>query len=825
MFCSFRFVQRHEGLFTQGLEGSDEPERALSLPVRGTISAYPLLTTHYSFLAVHCTWPPSHTTAEQCLMPEEKKPATSPLASVFAPAKEPQRNAHLDAQIDALLSGRHADPFALLGPHPVSTPDGQRWVIRFFHPGAAGASVLLQGASEPIPARRLRAEGFFEAALPDSQQSAPAPSWYRIRYRTGHGETVETFDPYAFPYLLSEFDLHLMGEGRHYDTYEKLGAHLKTLEGARGVHFAVWAPSAKRVSLVGDFNRWDGRVNPMRARGSSGIWELFVPELGEGAIYKYEVIGANGAMLPLKADPYAFRAELRPNTGSVVVNLDSHVWTDHKWMADRPQKNWLESPISVYEVHLGSWRRVPEEGNRWLTYRELGDQLIPYVKDLGYTHIELLPIMEHPFDGSWGYQTIGYFAATSRYGSPAEFMEFVDRCHLAGIGVFLDWTPAHFPRDTFGLAEFDGTHLYEHSDPRQGTHPDWGTLVYNYGRNEVQNYLISNALFWLDKYHIDGLRVDAVASMLYLDYSRKAGEWIPNENLHAISFLKRMNEVAHGRFPGILTIAEESTSWPSVTRPTYLGGLGFSLKWNMGWMNDTLKYFSANPVHRKYEHNKLTFSMLYAFSENFMLPFSHDEVVHGKNSLLHKMPGDLWQQFANLRLLLAYQCAHPGKKLLFMGQELAQRAEWYEASSLDWHLLQYDSHKGVQRLVRDLNKLIAAQPALHEVDFNWQGFEWIDANDADNSVFAFARHGKKPEDLLIVILNATPVVREGYRVGVPQAGFYEEILNTDASGYGGSNVGNLGGQNASNQPSQGRANSLCLTLPPLAAIFLKWQPK
>jgi 1,4-alpha-glucan branching enzyme len=409
-------------------------------------------------------------------------------------------------------------------------------------------------------------------------------------------------------------------------------------------------------------------------------------------------------------------------------------------------------------------------------------------------------------------------------------MEFIERCHHAGIGVFLDWTPAHFPRDTFGLAQFDGTHLYEHADPRQGTHPDWGTLVYNYGRNEVQNYLISNALFWLDKYHIDGLRVDAVASMLYLDYSRKAGEWIPNEfggreNLHAIAFLRRMNEVAYGRFPGILTIAEESTSWPSVTRPTYLGGLGFSLKWNMGWMNDTLKYFSANPVHRKYEHNKLTFSMLYAFSENFMLPFSHDEVVHGKNSLLHKMPGDLWQQFANLRLLFAYQCAHPGKKLLFMGQELAQRSEWSEAHSLDWHLIQYDSHKGVQSLVRDLNKLLASEPALHEVDFNWQGFEWIDANDADNSVFAFARHGKKPKDLLIVILNATPVVREGYRIGVPQPGFYSEILNTDAASYGGSNVGNLGGQEASNQPSQGRANSLCLTLPPLAAIFLKWQSR
>ena len=732
---------------------------------------------------------------------------------------------HFEAAIDAVLSGRHADPFSILGPQP----SGAAWVIRFFHPGAAEAFVVLEGAAEPIHAAKLRPDGFFEAALPAEIHDRPAPSSYRLHFRSTNGENVEVRDTYAFPYLLSEFDLHLIGEGRHYDTYEKLGAHIKTLEGVRGVHFAVWAPSAQRVSIVGDFNRWDGRSSPMRARGSSGIWELFVPELSEGAIYKYEVIGPSGKLLPLKADPYAFRSELRPNTGSVVTNLEDYGWSDGEWMLARQQKNWLESHVSVYEVHLGSWRHVPEDHDRWLTYRELGDQLIPYVKDLGYTHIELLPIMEHPFDGSWGYQTIGYFSATSRYGTPKDFMEFVDRCHRADIGVILDWTPAHFPRDAHGLAQFDGTHLYEHADPRQGTHPDWGTLVYNYGRNEVQNFLISNALFWLDKYHIDGLRVDAVASMLYLDYSRKAGEWIPNEfggreNLHAIAFLKRMNEVAHGRFPGILTIAEESTSWPSVSRPTYLGGLGFSLKWNMGWMNDTLGYFSKNPIHRKYEHNRMTFSMLYAFSENFMLPFSHDEVVHGKNSLLHKMPGDMWQQFANLRLLLAYQCAHPGKKLLFMGQELAQRQEWSEARSLDWHLLKYDSHRGVQNLVRDLNKLIKNQPALHEVDFNWQGFEWIDANDSDNSVFAFLRRGKKPEELLVVILNATPVVREGYRVGVPNAGYYEEVLNTDALNYGGSNVGNLGGQNASNQPAQGRPHSLCLSLPPLAAVFLKWKP-
>ncbi len=712
------------------------------------------------------------------------------------------RDPRLNAQIDALLAGHHSDPFALLGPHPV---EGY-WAIRFFLPWAAEASISLSPPAQgtmPAPATvtgaiKLRPEGFFEATWPSSQSGPPAPADYKIRGRTHFGEPFEIYDPYAFPCVLTEFDLHLMGEGRHYDTYEKLGAHVIALEGVRGVQFAVWAPSARRVSVVGDFNRWDGRVHPMRARGSSGI-----------------------------SDPYAFSSELRPQTGSVVARLDNYRWNDSDWISHRSQKNWFESPISIYEVHLGSWRRVPEDHDRWLNYRELAGQLIPYVKDLGYTHIELLPIMEHPYDGSWGYQTLGYFAATSRYGTPAEFMEFIDRCHQAAIGVILDWTPAHFPRDTHGLAQFDGTHLYEHSDPRQGAHPDWGTLVYNYGRNEVQNYLISNALFWLDKYHVDGLRVDAVASMLYLDYSRKPGEWIPNqfggrENLHAIDFLKRMNEVTHGRFPGVLTIAEESTSWPAVSRPTYLGGLGFSFKWNMGWMNDTLSFFSHDPVHRKYEHNKLTFSLLYAFTENFLLPFSHDEVVHGKNSLLHKMPGDLWQQFANLRLLYAYQYAHPGKKLLFMGQEIAQRHEWSEARSLDWHLLQWDSHRGIQHLIADLNHLYAAEPALHQVDFDWHGFEWIDANDSDNSVLTFIRRGKNSEDLIVAVINATPVVREGYRLGVPNPGLYREILNTDAAHYGGSNVGNLGGQQASDQPAQGRPYSLVLTLPPLAAVYLKW---
>ena len=745
------------------------------------------------------------------------------------------RDPRLHSQIDAVVAGRHSDPFSFLGPHP---GDGG-WTVRFFIPWAEEGRISLQPASSesaaPGPAKvveavKLRPEGFFEAMLQAGETSSPTPSSYKIQGRTYHGESFEVYDPYAFPCLLTEFDLYLMGEGRHYDTYQKLGAHLVTLEGVRGVYFAVWAPSARRISVVGDFNHWDGRVHPMRARGSSGIWEIFIPELDEGAIYKFEIIGPDDNMLPLKADPYAFRSEVRPNTGSVVTNLDTYRWHDADWLSQRSGKNWFQSPLSIYEVHLGSWRRVPEDHNRWLNYREFADQLIPYVKELGYTHIELLPVMEHPYDGSWGYQTLGYFAATSRYGAPTEFMEFVDRCHQAGIGVILDWTPAHFPRDAHGLAYFDGSHLYEHADPRQGAHPDWGTLVYNYGRNEVQNYLLSNALFWLDKYHIDGLRVDAVASMLYLDYSRKEGAWIPNqyggrENLQAIDFLKHMNEVTHGKFPGILTIAEESTAWPAVSRPTYLGGLGFSFKWNMGWMNDTLNYFSHDPVHRKYEHNKITFSMLYAFTENFVLPFSHDEVVHGKNSLLHKMPGDLWQQFANLRLLYGYHYAHPGKKLLFMGQEFAQRHEWSEARSLDWDLLQWDSHRGIQRLVADLNRVYISEPALHQIDFDWHGFEWIDANDADNSVLSFIRRGKNPEDLIVAVVNATPVVREGYRLGVPRPGYYREILNTDASIYGGSNVGNAGGQDASDQPAQGRPHSLVLTLPPLAAVYFKWAPK
>jgi 1,4-alpha-glucan branching enzyme len=564
----------------------------------------------------------------------------------------------------------------------------------------------------------------------------------------------------------------------------------------------------------------------MRNRGPSGVWELFVPGLAEGAIYKYEIRGPSAALPMLKGDPYAFSSELRPKTGSIVTRLDHHTWNDSGWMEHRRRRDWFTSPISAYEIHLGSWRRVPEDGSRWLSYTELADQLIPYVKKMGYTHVELLPVMEHPFDGSWGYQTLGYFAATSRYGTPEQFMTFVDRLHQAGIGVLLDWTPAHFPSDGHGLGEFDGTHLYEHADPRQGRHPDWGTLVFNYGRNEVQNFLISNALFWIDKYHIDGLRVDAVASMIYLDYSRREGEWVPNEfggreNLAAIALLKRLNEVVHGRHPGVLMIAEESTSWPMVSRPTYSGGLGFSMKWNMGWMNDTLTYFANDPVHRKFHHNEMTFSMLYAFTENFILPFSHDEVVHGKASLLNKMPGDLWQQFANLRLLFGYMFAHPGKKLMFMGSEFGQRAEWDHQTSLEWHLLEYPEHQGLQTLVSDLNAVYAREPALHEVDFDWTGFEWIDCNDADASVLSFIRRAKQRDNFLVVAANYTPVLRENFRVGVPELGWYREVFNTDAARYGGSNAGNLGGVNAEAVPWNNHPYSLNLRLPPLGVVYFK----
>jgi 1,4-alpha-glucan branching enzyme len=726
-----------------------------------------------------------------------------------------------DAQL--LLRAEHSDPFAYLGPHAIQ-PGGNRYVVRSIQPQAVSLHVLIGG--QEIAAQRIDPGGVFEAELPSSIRERPSPRDYRLRARWQDGHTTEFADPYAFPPVLSEFDLHLIGEGTHYQKYEKMGAHVTVVEGVRGVQFAVWAPNALRVSVVGDFNGWDGRVHPMRATGGSGVWEIFLPGLDIGTVYKFEIRSRLGPLPFMKADPYAFQTELRPRTGSVVASLDGYDWHDGRWMGDRAQRDWLSEPISVYEVQLASWRRRMDQDGRWLNYRELADELIPYVKEMGYTHIELMPIMEYPFDGSWGYQTTGYFSATSRFGSPADFMYFVDRCHQEGIGVLLDWTPAHFPSDAHGLAQFDGSHLYEHADPRLGFHPDWGTLVFNYGRTEVRNFLLASALFWLDKYHLDGLRVDAVASMLYLDYSRPHGQWIPNEfggreNLAAIAFLKRLNEVVHERHPGALTIAEESTSWPAVSRPTYVGGLGFSLKWNMGWMHDTLEYISQDPIHRKYHHNRLTFSMLYAFTENFVLPLSHDEVVHGKASLMNKMPGDLWQQFANLRLLYSYFYAHPGKKLLFMGGEFGQRSEWNHDTELEWALLAFEEHRGLQRLTADLNALYRREPALYQQDFDWPGFEWLDCNDGDNSVLSFLRKGRDVGESVVVVANFTPVVREKYRVGVPEPGYYAEILNSDAGDYGGSGVGNLGGLHADSITWMGRPFSLSLRLPPLAVVWFK----
>ena len=709
-------------------------------------------------------------------------------------------------EIELLFRGEYADPFHVLGPHEV---DGKQ-CVRVLRPGAAKVEVLRTGRP-PVAAAAIDSRGFFEAVMPAGKD--PSPYRLRVTYETS---VLELDDPYSFPSLLTEYDEHLMAEGTHYQKYEKMGAHLRSEKGVKGVHFAVWAPNARRVSVVGDYNQWDGRIHPMRFH-PSGIWEIFIPGCGEGEIYKFEILSQAGGLL-LKADPYGFFAELRPKSGSVVFDISRYDWNDSEWKDARRERNRLDAPVSVYEVHLGSWRAN-------LGYRELADTLIPYVVEMGFTHIELLPVMEFPFDGSWGYQTVGYFAATSRFGTPSDFMYFVDRCHQANVGVILDWTPGHFPKDGHGLGLFDGTHLYEHADPRQGEHPDWGTLVFNYGRNEVQNFLVSNALFWLSVYHLDGLRVDAVASMLYLDYSRNPGDWIPNkyggrENLEAVAFLKRLAEVVHDREPGCLVAAEESTSWPAVTRPVYLGGLGFDLKWNMGWMHDTLDYMQLDPIHRKFQHNKITFSMMYAFSENFMLPLSHDEVVHMKGSLINKMSGDDWQKFASLRLLYAYLWAHPGKKLLFMGGELAQREEWKFAGELQWDLLQYESHDGVRRLVADLNQVYRNQPALHEVDFEWNGFQWLDCNDAENSVLSFLRKSKSGEEVLVVC-NFTPVVRHDYLVGVSGPGEYLEILNTDAGSYWGSNTGNQGGVEAQPISHIGRPYSIRLTLPALAAMYFK----
>jgi len=744
----------------------------------------------------------------------------------------PVRNWFLDA-VESLVHAEHSDPLQILGPHRIERDGKRSLAIRAFRPGATEVNVVSSASRESKPATKIHPEGLFEAAfawdfLAWDGSEAVNPSAYRLRYRFANDTALETYDAYAFPPLLTEYDLYLFGEGTHYLKYEKLGAHVREVFGVRGVHFAVWAPNAKRVSVVGEFNSWDGRVYPMVNRGASGIWELFVPGLDEGTLYKFEILSRVGNTLGLKADPYGFETELRPNNASVVRDVDRYSWNDSSWLAARGSRDWLHAPMSIYEVHAASWRHKTANGDRWLTYREMAEELLPYAKRMGFTHIELMPLMEHPFDASWGYQTIGYFAVTSRFGTPADFMYFVDRCHQEGVGVILDWTPAHFPRDAHGLAFFDGTHLYEHEDPRRGAHPDWGTLVFNYGRNEVRDFLLVNALFWVDRYHLDGLRVDAVASMLYLDYSRKPGEWIPNafggrENLEAIAFLKRLNEVLHSQHPGVLMIAEESTSWPAVSRPTYVGGLGFDLKWNMGWMNDTLRYMALDPIFRQHHHNELTFSMLYAFHENFVLPLSHDEVVHGKRSLLEKMPGDDWQKFANLRLLFGYMHAHPGKKLLFMGSELGERHEFWEGGTVEWSLEESPPHRGVQRLFADLNHLHTNEPALHELDFDAAGFEWLEANDAAASVISFVRHAKNPEDFLVAVCNFTPVVRQDYRVGVPRPGFYHEIMNTDSKYYEGTDVGNSGGVRAEPIPWNDRPYSIKLKLPPLAAMYFKPQ--
>ena len=625
--------------------------------------------------------------------------------------------------------------------------------------------------------------------------------------------------------LLSEDDLYLFNEGSHFRLYDKLGAHLLEADGVAGVYFAAWAPDAKQVSVMGDFNGWHKSSHPLSLRGQSGLWEGFVPGVGQGACYKYHIRSRHQGYRVDKADAFGFSFEGPPRTASIVWDLD-YAWGDEEWMARRHRHNALEAPISIYEMHLGSWRRVPEEDNRFLTYREMAPLLAEYLQQMGFTHVEFLPVMEHPFYGSWGYQTTGFFAPTSRYGTPQDFMFLVDHLHQHGIGVILDWVPSHFPADEHGPGFFDGTHLYEHADPRKGFHPDWHSCIFNYGRSEVRNFLISNALYWLGKYHIDGLRVDAVASMLYLDYSRREGEWLPNpyggkENLEAISFLRKFNEVVYQEYPDVQTIAEESTAWSMVSRPNYVGGLGFGMKWDMGWMHDTLEYLAKDPLFRKYAHGTLTFRMLYASQENFVLPLSHDEVVHGKGSLLQKMPGDEWQKFANLRLLLGYMYSMPGKKLLFMGGEMAQWSEWYHEVSLDWHLLQFPPHRGMQRWVEDLNRVYRQEPALYEQDFSPAGFEWIDCNDLDHSVISFLRRGRNPEEVTLVVANFTPVVHHNYRVGVPLGGFWQEILNSDGTDYWGSGQGNLGGMEAAPLPFHGRFHSLNLTLPPLGIVFFK----
>jgi len=727
-------------------------------------------------------------------------------------------------QLYRIVYAYHHDPSEVLGPHVVDLNGAPAISVRAFLPSAEEAWVVPQtdGSTglEPQPLERQEGTDFFEAQFPGQSSIFP----YKLRVLGKDGEWREELDPYAFPPLLGDLDLYLFGEGNHYHAYEKLGAHVMEVTGVKGVLFAVWAPNALRVSVVGDFNGWDGRRNPMRVRGGTGVWELFLPGLDEGTVYKYEVKTQYDTVL-LKADPQAFYSEMRPKTASVVWNIDKHAWQDGAWMAQRAQSNLLEGPMSIYEVHLASWMRVPE-GNGYLSYRDLAEKLCDYVKQERYTHVELLPITEYPFDGSWGYQVTGFFAPTSRFGNPDDFQYFVDHLHQNGIGVIVDWVPAHFPKNDYGLVNFDGSALYEYADDRIGEHKDWGTKVFNYGRNEVRQFLLNSALFWLDKYHIDGLRVDAVAAMIYLDYART--EWLPNqyggrENLEAISLLRRMNELVYAEHPGAVTIAEESTAFPMISRPTYLGGLGFTFKWNMGWMHDTLDYMSKDPIHRKYHHQKLTFGLMYAFSENFVLAISHDEVVHLKRSLLDKMPGDMWQKFANVRLYLGFMWTHPGKKLLFQGQDFGQWMEWNENNSLDWHLTQYEPHQKLLRWMSDLNGFYQAEPALWELDYDWTGFQWIDPNDWEHSALSYIRLAKNKQDFVIVACNFTPVVREGYRLGVPENCTYKEVLNSDSQYYYGSNVGNGLGLQAQELNWQSQSYSIEVTLPPLSCIILKPQ--
>lgn len=720
--------------------------------------------------------------------------------------------------MESIIHGDFEGVFSVLGIHK---DKGTKEVyIRAYEPNTNKIDIVDKDGKNIISMTKLDDRGFYQANLGVVENLS-----YKFRIKNDLGETYIKEDVYRFPSILGDIDVYLLSEGTHLELYKKLGAHPMTIDGVEGVSFAVWAPNAKRVSVVGSFNNWDGRVNVMRKHYSCGVWDIFIPNISQGEIYKYEVKSAAGNVV-LKSDPVAFYSEERPQTASIVYDIEKYHWEDESWIENRKEHNSFDKPVSIYEVHLGSWKRKGLFGAEYLTYRELAETLVPYVKEMGFTHVELLPVSEHPFDGSWGYQVIGMFAPTSRFGTPDDFKYLIDEFHKAGIGVVIDWVPAHFPKDLHGLAEFDGTALYEHADPRKGEHSDWGTKIYNFGRSEVFNFLCSSALYWLKEYHIDGLRVDAVASMLYLDYSRKEGQWIPNiyggnENLEAISFIRRMNEIAYGFDEGVMMAAEESTAWPMVSRPTSMGGLGFGYKWNMGWMNDTLRYISENPVHRKYHHGLLTFGLIYAFNENFVLPISHDEVVHGKGSMLAKMPGDEWQKFANLRAYYGFMWTHPGKKLLFMGCEFAQDWEWNHDESLRWHLLDYPMYKGVQDYVKDLNKVYQSTPALYERDFDHTGFEWIEHSNADDSIISYIRKGSDPRDYVIVICNFTPVTRHNYLIGVNEKCAYKEIFNSDKVEYWGSGVTNPDLMYADDYGWNYKNHSINVTVPPLSTVILK----